>query len=267
MRHFRPFVVAGCEVGWLKHPFLDELASFPKLFDIRDDAVVLAPRLNTPEARTAAVEEALRRLAERGVIEGWRDERYPVGLGWGREPLMLIERAAAPNFGIPAYGVHMNGFVRKRDRIHMWVARRAYDKPTYPGMLDNLVAGGQPHGISLLDNLVKECHEEAGIPEPLARRSQIVGAVTYAMETFDGLKPDAQFVYELELPPDFEPRNTDGEIHDFMLWPIEQVMEVVSETSDFKFNCNLVIIHFLVQHGFLAPGHPDYLEIVKGLHQ
>jgi len=63
------------------------------------------------------------------------------------------------------------------------------------------------------------------------------------------------------------PRNRDGEIQEFMLWPIERVAEVVRSTAEFKFNCNLVIIHFLVQHGLLSPEEPDYLAIVKGLAQ
>ena len=46
----------------------------------------------------------------------------------------------------------------------MWIGRRARDKPTFPGMLDNFVAGGQPIGIGLMDNLIKEAAEEAGVP-------------------------------------------------------------------------------------------------------
>ncbi len=267
MSRFRPFVVAGHQVGWVKRPFLDELAAFPKLFELREEAVVLSPALATPAARSKAVDEALRRLAEKGIIKGWRDEPYPVTLAWGAPALMVIERAAAPFLGVRAYGVHMNGFLRKDGRYFMWIARRARDKPTYPGMLDNMVAGGQPDGISLVDNLIKECHEEAGIPESLARRAKPVGAVTYALESAEGLKPDVQFVYELEVPQDFTPAPHDDEIEEFMLWPIERVMQVVGETAEFKFNCNLVIIHFLVQHGLITPDQPDYLAIVKGLHQ
>lgn len=49
-----------------------------------------------------------------------------------------MERAATPLFGIPTFGVHVNGFVRKRNGIiHLWVARRALTKPTWPGVLDN----------------------------------------------------------------------------------------------------------------------------------
>jgi len=266
MSRFRPFIVAGERLGWVKPPFVRELARFPKLFALSDAGVTLSPALRSCEERSAALDEALRVLAEQGVIEGWRDEVYPVTLAWGVPPLMLMERAATPYFGVRAYGVHMNGFVREGERISMWVGRRALDKPTYPGMLDNMVAGGQPAGVSLRDNLAKECHEEADIPQSLSARAVPTGAVTYALETPEGLKPDVQFVYELEVPRDFTPRNRDGEIQEFMLWPIERVMEVVSETSEFKFNCNLVIIHFLVQHGLLSPEHPDYLEIVKGLH-
>ncbi|HLI13814.1 MAG TPA: DUF4743 domain-containing protein [Alphaproteobacteria bacterium] len=267
MAHFRPFIVGGHRVGWVKRPFLDELAAFPKLFELREEAVVLSPRLETPESRTKAVDEALRVLQGKGIIRGWREERYPVTLAWGRPALMAMERAAVPHFGIRAYGVHMNGFLRRDGHYYMWIGRRAFDKPTFPGMLDNVVAGGQPDGISLMDNLIKECAEEAAIPEALARRAIPVGAISYAVETEEGLKPDVQFVYELEMPADFTPRNTDGEIAEFMLWPIEKVMEVVGRTTEFKFNCNLVIIHFLVNHGLISPEDPDYLEIVKGLHQ
>ena len=211
MRHFRPFIVAGERVGWVKPPFVRELARFPKLFALSDAAVILSPALCTCEERSAAFEEALRALAERGVIEGWRDEVYPVTLAWGAPPLMLMERAATPYFGVRSYGVHMNGFVREGERIAMWVGRRALDKPTYPGMLDNMVAGGQPAGVSLRDNLAKESHEEADIPQSLSARAVPTGAVTYVLETPEGLKPDVQFVYELEVPLNFTPRNRDGE--------------------------------------------------------
>jgi isopentenyldiphosphate isomerase len=267
MRHFRPFIVAGERVGWVKLPFLDVLRDFPRVFAISDTAVVLNPVLADAGSRTKAVDEVLRRLAEQQFIQGWRDEPYPVTLAWGRTPLMLMERAAVPAFGIRAYGVHMNGFVREGGELRMWVGRRARDKPTFPGMLDNLVAGGQPAGISLMDNLVKECGEEADIAEPLARRAVLTGALTYSAEVPEGLKPDMQFVYELELPRDFTPRNTDGEIEEFFLWPIEEVARIVAETNEFKFNCNLVIIHFLLRHGLLPPGEPDFAAILRGLSQ
>jgi 8-oxo-dGTP pyrophosphatase MutT (NUDIX family) len=266
MLHFRPFIVAGQSVGWVKRPFLDALAPFPDLFRVEERGVTLDPELTTPAARTHAVDAALRRLAARGLIRGWRDEAYPVSTEWGAAPLMLMERAAVPHFGIRAYGVHVNGYVRAGAHLSLWIGRRALDKPTYPGMLDNMVAGGQPAHLSLIDNLIKEAHEEANIPAPLARRAVPAGAISYALETEEGLRPDTLFVYDLELEPDFVPRNLDGEIASFALEPAERVAEIVRDTNEFKFNCNLVVIDFLLRHGLIPPAHPDYLAIVQGLH-
>ena len=39
------------------------------------------------------------------------------------------------------------------------------------------------------------------------------------------------------------------------------------ETSEFKLNCNLVVIDFLLRHGFIGPEEEDYLELVSGLRQ
>ena len=34
------------------------------------------------------------------------------------------------------------------------------NKPNWPGKLDHIVAGGQPYGISVMENVIKECEEE-----------------------------------------------------------------------------------------------------------
>lgn len=39
-------------------------------------------------------------LREAGIIKGWRDELYPVTRAFHDAPLAVIERAAAPHFGI-----------------------------------------------------------------------------------------------------------------------------------------------------------------------
>ena len=42
-----------------------------------------------------------------------------------------------------AYGVHINGYVETDAGLELWVARRSKNKPTWPGKLDHIVAGGQ----------------------------------------------------------------------------------------------------------------------------
>lgn len=258
---FRPFIVSGQTVGWIGDAFARRLAAFPGTFSVREAGIELSPRLSTFAARTAAVEEALRELAANGVIRGWRDEVYRVAPRWGATALLNIERAAVPLFGIQACGIHVNGFVRDGDGIRMWLARRSPTKSLDPGKLDQIVAGGQPADLSLADNIVKEADEEAGMPADLARRAVPVGAITYAMLRPEGLRRDVVFIYDLELPADFVPRPTDGEVESFHLWPLDRVRDTARDTEEFKFNCSLVAIHFLVRHGVITPEEPDYLDI------
>ena len=265
LSRFRPLRIARHNLGWVRHDIAEQLADYPDVFEVERQRVTLNPALDSFDARSAAVKSALEALRDSGAIPGWRDEVYPVAPTFGAAPLLQMERAAFPCLGLRAYGVHLNGFARAGNTIKMWIARRARDKPTYPGMFDNMVAGGLPIDITLRDNIVKECAEEAGIPADLAQQAVFAGAISYCKEVPEGLKPDVQFVCDLELPSDFEPRPVDGEVEAFYLWPIDKVMDVVANTTDFKFNCALVIIDFLVRRGFIAPGDPDYLEIAQSL--
>jgi hypothetical protein len=148
----------------------------------------------------------------------------------------------------------------------MWVAKRAGDKATSPGKLDQLAAGGQPYGLGLKQNMIKECAEEAAIPLALTDNMIPVSATSYCLETEFGLRPDVLYNFDLELPADFVPDNADGEVEEFYLWPLEQVMAMVLDGDEFKFNCSLVIIDFLIRHGYISPEHPDYMQLITGLH-
>ena len=266
LTQFLPFLTGEQRIGWIHRSFAGRLDDWPDVFDLAAERVSLAPRYNAFASRSAVLDEVLRALAESGEVSGWRGEVYPVMVNWGDAPILQMERAACPRFGIRAFGVHINGFVRKADGIHMWVARRAYDKPTFPGMLDNMVAGGQPIGIGLMANVIKECAEEAGIPEDLVRRAVAVGMISYTHQSPEGCKPDQMFCYDMELPEHFIPTPTDGEVAEFYLWPIAKVAETVRDSFEFKFNCNLCIIDFLVRHGVIDPDNePDYTALVHGL--
>lgn len=267
--HFMPFIVSGARIGSIKKDFAPTLAEYPDVFDMDavKDGITLVPELDDYDGRTAAMADALRDLARAGVIAGWRDEPYVVGTSFSGPHLFEMERAAVPHFGVRAYGVHINGFVRDGDRISMWIGRRAEDRPVCPGQLDNMIAGGQPAGLGLMENVIKEAWEEASVPRDLAETAKPVGAISYVMETETGLKPDVMFCYDLEVPADFTPHNTDGEISSFQLLPVQEVADIVENSNDFKFNCNLVNVDFLIRHGVITPDYPGYVEIVRGLHR
>ncbi len=264
---FVPFHVGPARVGWIRRPLSLELMRFGSLFHVFEDLVHLEPALRTPADRTKAVADALATLAEDGLIGRLRGEAYPVIERLGAEPLFEIDRGAVTEFGIINRGFHLNGLVGEGGETRMWVARRALTKSTFPGKLDNMVAGGHPAGLSARENLVKECAEEAGLPEQLAVRAVPVSMVSYTMEVPEGLRRHAFWSYDLQVPEEFEPQPVDGEVHEFKLLPVDEVAHLVETTDAFKYNCNLVVIDWLMRTGRIDPEHPDYHALSVGLHQ
>jgi 8-oxo-dGTP pyrophosphatase MutT (NUDIX family) len=262
---YRPLVIDDRTLGRVSRGAAGRLAEFPEVFVVDDAEVALAPGLDDFETRSQAVAEVLRELKAQGEIPLWRGEDYPVLLRWGETPTLKVERAAVPLLGTRGFGVHVNGLVRGPEGLEMWVGKRAADKQTAPGKLDHLVAGGQPFGLGVRENMIKEAGEEAGITADLAARARAVGAVSYRCERPEGLRDDVLFCYDLELPADFVPKNTDGEVESFALWPIEEVLARLRETEDFKFNVALVILDLAIRRGLIAPDDPNYQEIWEGL--
>lgn len=263
------FHIGNAPLGAVRSDFARALIELGSDF-IRDEngEYGFAPHVKTVAQRNESLHQATATLCDKGIIRHLHGEKFDVRTALSEEPLCQLDRFAMPYFGCRSWGVHMNGYVRKRDGIHMWIAKRSQDKPTYPGMLDNMVAGGQPAGLGFLENMIKECGEEADIPPSLARTLQAVGTVSYLYETKEGLKPDVMVNYDLELPEDFEPRCADGEVERFDLLPLGEVAEIVRNGFDFKFNSALVVIDFLIRHGHLtADNEPDYGDLVTGLHR
>ena len=293
LSHFRPLLVEGSRAGWLKHDFAEQIKRWPKIFGVTDQQVTLALSSGSPlpdmpltdsaanvqqanpdnyegklfAERTAILASINHSLVLDGIINQTHGELYPVKTDFEQPAMLVIDRASAPYYGIKAWGQHLNGYVRKNGELFMWIARRSATKKTFPGKLDNMVAGGLPYEITLSQNIVKECQEEATVPDDILQSVQSVGAISYCVETEKGLKPDVMFCYDLELPESFIPRCQDGEVDEFFLLPLEEVAHIVRDTNEFKSNCDLTIIDFLIRHGFIQPAEKDYLRIVNGLRQ
>ncbi|KAF2143721.1 uncharacterized protein K452DRAFT_325658 [Aplosporella prunicola CBS 121167] len=237
-------------------------------------------------SRTAVIAATTRAMRETGhfqILSGWRDELYPV---YGRNGALLfkIERSASPLFGIVSYGIHMICYTRSKSKsedgtvgeeLNFWVPRRAKSKQTYGGMLDNTVAGGLAAGELPREALVREAEEEASLPAELVEaKAKAVGTVSYFHvrdERAGGetglLQPEAQYVYDLELPDDVIPKPNDNEVEGFALLSLEEVRANLRR-GEFKPNCAVVTLDFLIRHGILTPeNEPDYLEICSRLHR
>ncbi|MGP1397771.1 MAG: DUF4743 domain-containing protein [Inquilinaceae bacterium] len=262
---FRPFLIDGARYGSVSVDLMPRLIDIADIFVRAGDGLALRPGLDGFDRRGAAMAAVVERLADKGDLPGLRGENYPVVRNWGDTPAFKIDRAAVTLFGLRAFGVHVNGFVGSGDDRTMWIGRRAPDRLVEPGKLDNLVGGGQPYGLSVAENLIKEAAEEAGLSRALALTARPVGAVVYAMAVPGGLRRDTLFLYDLELPADVTPRNRDGEVTEFLAMPVGEVAARVRDTDDFKFNVPLVLIDFLIRHGHVGPDDPDYAALAAGL--
>src|SRR6266851_4318410 len=264
--NFRPLRLGATRIGWVRHDNAALLQLFPAVFAVseRDVALIAGGGF---DALSTAVDGVIEALVAEGRIDKWRHEDFAVAPRWGQPPLFKLDRGAVGFFGIRSYGVHLNGIRRDADALKLWVGRRAGDKKVAPNKLDNMVAGGIGYGHGLVETLIKEAGEEAALPPALTAHAVPVGALTYRMANTAGMREDVLFVFDLDIPADFTPRNTDGEIAEFHLMPVRDIVARVRDSDDFKFNVNLVIIDFALRNGLITPDEPDYLAIVTGLRQ
>jgi 8-oxo-dGTP pyrophosphatase MutT (NUDIX family) len=261
---FLRLFLGGERIGFLRRDNAEALRRFPAVFTVGTDKVELVAAGDF-EALSAAIDTVVEALVADGLLDKWRHEDFAVASRWRAPPLFKIDRGAVPFFGVRSYGVHLNGWRRGVGGLDLWIGKRALDKKVAPGKLDNMVAGGIGFGHGVFETLVKEAGEEAAIPPDLIQRAVSVGAVTYRTETQHGLRDDVLFLYDLEVPADFTPRNTDGEIAEFRLMPAAEVVALVRDGEAFKFNVNLVIIDFALRRGLITLDDPDYLDLVTGL--
>ncbi|WOO80194.1 putative protein [Vanrija pseudolonga] len=257
----------------------------PHRHDSKIVCVAFSPavRAKGREAMSKAIADVAAKWKAAGkfpeALDGWRNELYTIyaspkssalakPTGAFSNTAFACERAACALFGFATFGVHMTAYEGQGADMKIWVPRRSPTKATWPSMLDNTVAGGITDGLNPIETMVKECDEEASLPESLVRsRLRNVGAATYFYITSAGfLQPEIEYLYDLPLPardsPDYVlPRPHDDEVESFSLWTVPDVIKAL-RAGEFKPNCGLILIDFLVRHGLVTPeNEPHYLEL------
>lgn len=171
----------------------------------------------------------------------------------GHNSLLKMDRSATSLFGIRNYGVDINGYVRHPTRgLCIWLQQRSDTKQTWPGKWCEMVGGGLSVGYGIEETAVKEAAEEASIPSDLVKNIVSAGCVSFLFESERGIFPNTEFVFDLELPVDFEPTNADGEVQAFELLPAKECLEKVF-SSEFKTTSCPVVIDFMIRHGVITP--------------
>jgi hypothetical protein len=260
-----PFKVGGMQAGWVSEELAGLMTRWTQYFKITDMEVSILDTVGGVEERSKALAEAGAALVVMKALPRNQKELCPVMERLGAPVQMRIDRAWLESFGVTSYGVHVNGYVEGKHGPELWIGVRSKKRDVAPGKLDNMIAGALPVGLTIEENMIKESAEEASVPEDLARTAVPVSAISYMFSSEKGLRRDILFIYDLKLPADFEPENSDGEVSGFVRWPARQALRVVEETDEFKFNVNLVIIDFAIRHGLITPDRPDYMKLIRSL--
>lgn len=192
--------------------------------------------------------------------------------------LAHVNRSTAPYLGIDSVGVHLNCYVRHNNVIQgVWLAKRAATKSHHPNYWDTTVAGGQPHNLSLYDNIVKEAYEEAGVPSQWLRNDVSNEAfsdhthdpltMTTAKEDGSCMKRSFYYSFDLEVPDEWQPTPVDGEVQQFKLYSMEELDNELRFGESLRPAMRAVLLDFMIRHELFkeVEGEDDCSELSKAM--
>lgn len=272
---FTPLVYEGNHLGYIYNEMMKGLFEFPDIFHFRtlkSEKSFIEMKFNNSDFLTISsrFNDVTKSLLLKGIIKNRHGEEfYRVSLQDFSKPIFQVLRCAVPFFGFRIYGVHLNGFTPINGRLYMWAGKRGQGVAE-AGKFDHLVCGGQPAHLTFAENLLKESEEEASIPNEYLKQVKSVGATSCWTQIGKTLNRFTPFMFDLELPEKFKPKNIDGALESFSLIDVQELYENPSKIREFKSSCFPVLISFLIRHGYIKSDHLEYLDLcaflTKGLY-
>lgn len=180
-------------------------------------------------------------LLAAGCIPKWRGELLDV---WcDNNAVAAIERGAVRPLGLLTRAVHLNAW---SGRGELWVARRALNKPTDPGMWDTLVGGLVGHGESDDLALERESAEEAGLTAAqIAGREPIQSLYRMRRRVPEGFQYEEVLTSDCVLADEVRPANQDGEVMEIACLPVRDI-ESMLFSGQFTVEASIVIARSLL---------------------
>ena len=173
----------------------------------------LTIHLGKPRELSASLNQLANFMRLGGFIPGWRNEDF-AWVDQNGHKYFRLERAAFRTFGFRSMATHINGYTKNNT---IWLGRRSENKPTDPGKLDNIAAGGITADETPWVSARRELWEEAGVPPQIADEIEPVGRIHMRRPISGrGFHDEQLFIYDLELANNFIPTNHDGEVSGFI---------------------------------------------------
>jgi len=210
----------GIDIGWVSADRAQDMVALLPGCTIVQGRLHWQSRTEHALQRSQALQAFLVHQAAHGRLTGWRGEFFawwPHQPAWPPEldvsPFLCVERAGFRHLGMMSHAVHIHGFLPHGD---LWCGRRSDHKPTDPGLLDNLAAGGLTAGETPLTTALRELAEESSLELPNASRLRGAGAIRTQRPEPQGWHDEQLLVYTLHLSEAEIPINADGEVQAFL---------------------------------------------------
>lgn len=232
----RPITVCGRVGGWATAEAIDCLS---QINGVRVTAEAL--HIAWCDQPDAAINTFLAHIAERlnevGLVKAWRNELLDL-VAEGQK-VAAIERGAVRPLGLLTQAVHLNAWSPEGK---IWVAKRADNKTTDPGMWDTLVGGLAAADESLETSLFRETEEEAGLlPAHLTRLEPMRMLLRMYRRLPEGYQVENVLVNDCVLDASVIPQNQDGEVSEVSLLSIAEWWEM-AQSGAFTLEAELVLI-------------------------
>jgi isopentenyldiphosphate isomerase len=276
MRNFYYLKICDVEepIGYIHKSFVAQM-KWAKSWSVDESTSSLT--LNggsTVEERSHIIQKTLQSGEQEGLVENhkiWGEALFPIYAKDGYH-VFNIDLCGLDIFGVICQGVHLTAFVRTVNGPRYWVQRRGRDKLPFPGMLDNTVASNLLVGEKPLEKLIRKAGTEASIPASYLIEHVIpCGTVTYQMATTaagaPGCQRHVQHVYELELPDNFRPRSSDGEVEGFELMTISEIGDALMNGEFASWRVMTWIAHFKRRGIISATEDLSTIDISARLHR
>lgn len=264
-----PLFVQGIMIGLVPPTKVSILENYPDIFLKTKDSIILNPKYQTYRQRSAIFTKFLKELFGYSILKEWRNEELEVYPQIGAESLLRTERAGFSLLGMVTHGIHINGYtLNSENKVDkMWFGVRPAYKKSFPGKLDQMVAGVMCiHDSCMHETAVREGYEEAGLTYEDICRSTPCGSVSYFYRDQNYVFPCVRYVLDLELPSDFTPENKDGDVESFVLLSVTEAKQALIDKK-FRFSSALVLIHFFIRHGVITPDNePRYNCLLTWMH-
>lgn len=262
---FVPVNINGKQYGWASDEIAQKLGCYPHIW-IYDTAsgLHLHESLETFKQRTDAVDSCFVQLSSQGLLPVMPDysqfgeiDWFPVG--GTQNPYFIVKRFYAPYLGIRVDSVVLNGY---QDQ-HYWTSTRSEHVHDSPGKLDIMSAGAVTYGNSIFEGLVDEAYHEAGLSEADLAHAQNEGTIhVHYIDKKNRFINEYFHVFDLNTKGNIIPKTRiPFEVAGYNLMSFDKVMDIIHNTTEYSPKIILVVIDFMLRHGYLDQHDPMHESV------